>query len=79
MLELGATPKEVQKILADYKHLLDGVIPIDEHIAMKAFLLAAQTNKRIPLVDSPIAAVACENNAALMHRNEHFDCNSSSR
>jgi PIN domain nuclease of toxin-antitoxin system len=40
MLELGASPEEIQRILADYKHLLNGVVSIDEEIAMKALSLA---------------------------------------
>lgn len=72
MLELGASLDEVQKILADYMHLLDEVIPIDQDIALKALLLASQAAKRIPLVDSLIAAVACGNDATLIHRDQHF-------
>jgi len=49
MLGLGANLDETQKILADYKHLLDGVVPIDGAIAMNALALAAQANKRIPM------------------------------
>ena len=73
MLELGASSQEVQKILSDYKHLLDRVISIDEEIAMKALSLAEQANKRIPLVDSLIAAVACLKKATLLHRDQHFE------
>ena len=73
MLELGASPQEVQKILSDYKHLLDGVVSIDEEIAMKALSLAEQATKRIPLVDSLIAAVACLKKATLLHRDQHFE------
>ena len=49
MLDLGANLDETQKILADYRHLLDGVVPIDGAIAMNALALAAQANKRIPM------------------------------
>jgi predicted nucleic acid-binding protein len=73
MLELGASSEEVLKILSDYKHLLDGVVSIDEEIAMKAFSLAEQATKRIPLVDSLIAAVACLKKATLLHRDQHFE------
>ena len=73
MLELGANLEETQKILADYKHLLDGVVPIDGAIAMNALALAAQASKRIPMVDSLIAAVACQNQAILVHRDQHFE------
>jgi predicted nucleic acid-binding protein len=73
MLELGAISQEVQKILSDYKHLLDGVVSIDEEIAMKALSLAEQATKRIPLVDSLIAAVACLKKATLLHRDQHFE------
>ena len=73
MLELGASSQEVQKILSDYKHLLDGVVSIDEEIAMKALSLAEQATKRIPLVDSLIAAVACLKKATLLHRDQHFE------
>ena len=65
MLELGASPEEIQRILADYKHLLNGVVSIDEDIAVKALSLAQQAAKRIPLVDSLIAAVACLKKATL--------------
>jgi predicted nucleic acid-binding protein len=73
MLELGASLEEVEKILADYKHLLDGVVPIDGNIAMIALTLAAKASKRIPLVDSLIAAVALQKQATLVHRDQHFE------
>lgn len=73
MLELGVRPQEIQKILSDYKHLLDGVVSIDDEIAMKALSLAEQATKRIPLVDSLIAAVACLKKATLLHRDQHFE------
>lgn len=73
MLELGVRPQEIQKILSDYKHLLDGVVSIDEEIAMKALSLTEQATKRIPLVDSLIAAVACLKKATLLHRDQHFE------
>lgn len=73
MLELGASLEEVEKILADYKHLLDGVVPIDGDIAMKALSLSIKVGKRIPLVDSLIAAVACQKQATLVHRDQHFE------
>lgn len=73
MLELGAGPEEIQRILADYRHLLDGVVPIDEEVSMRALSLAAHATKRIPLVDSIIAAVACSQKAKLVHRDRHFD------
>jgi predicted nucleic acid-binding protein len=73
MLELGASSEEVLKILSDYKHLLDEVVSIDEETAMKAFSLAEQATKRIPLVDSLIAAVACLKKATLLHRDRHFE------
>lgn len=73
MLELGADSKEIQKVLSDYRHLLDGIVPIDEEISMRALALASQATKRIPLVDSVIAAVACSQKAKLVHRDRHFD------
>lgn len=73
MLALGAGLEETEKILADYKHLFDGVVPIDGDIAMKALSLSAQVGKRIPLVDSLIAAVALQKNATLVHRDQHFE------
>ena len=73
MFALGASLAEVEKILADYKHLLDGVVPIDGDIAMNALTLAAKASKRIPLVDSLIAAVACQKQATLVHRDQHFE------
>jgi predicted nucleic acid-binding protein len=73
MLALGASLEEVEKILADYKHLLDGVVPIDGDIAMNALSLSIKASKRIPLVDALIAAVACHKQATLVHRDQHFD------
>jgi predicted nucleic acid-binding protein len=73
MLDLGASLEEVEKILADYKHLLDGVVPIDADIAMDALSLSIKVGKRIPLVDSLIAAVACQKQATLVHRDQHFE------
>jgi len=51
--------------LADYKHLLDGVVPIDGAIAMNALTLVAKASKRIPMVDALIAAVAWQKQATL--------------
>lgn len=73
MLELGASLEEVEKILAGYNHLLDGVVPIDGNIAMNALTLATKACKRIPLVDSLIAAVALQKQATLVHRDQHFE------
>ena len=73
MLELGASLEGVEKILADYKHLLDGVVPIDGNTAMNALTLAAKASKRIPLVDALIAAVAWQKQATLVHRDQHFE------
>ena len=42
-------------------------------IAMKALSLAEQATKRIPLVDSLIAAVAYLKKATLLHRDQHFE------
>lgn len=73
MFELGASLEEINKTLADYQHLLDGVVPIDGDIALNALSLATQASKRIPLVDSLIAAVACQKQATLVHRDQHFE------
>ena len=40
---------------------------------MKALSLAQQAAKRIPLVDSLIAAVACLKKATLLHRDQNFE------
>ena len=73
MLELGASQEEIQNVISGYKRLLDGIISVDEDVAMKAFELAFQCPKRIPLVDSLIAAAACLQEALLVHRDSHFE------
>jgi predicted nucleic acid-binding protein len=67
MLDLGASQEEIQSVISGYKRLLDGII------SMKAFELAFQCPKRIPLVDSLIAAAACLQDALLVHRDSHFE------
>jgi predicted nucleic acid-binding protein len=73
MLELGASQEEIQIVVDGYRRLFDGIISIDEHVAMKAFALAVQSPKRIPLIDSLIAAAACLQEATLVHRDSHFE------
>lgn len=73
ILELGASQEEISIVLAGYRRLLDGIIAIDENVALKAFELAVKSPQRIPLIDSLIAATACMQDATLVHRDSHFD------
>jgi len=70
--ELGASDTEARQTAEAYRLLVNNVVTIDERLAFAAFDLARATPKRLPLVDSLIAAAASERGACLVHRDEHM-------
>ena len=54
--ELGASDAEARQTAEDYRLLVNDVVAIDDRLAFAAFDLARATPKRLPLVDSLIAA-----------------------
>ena len=70
--ELGASDTEARQTAEAYRLLVNDVVAIDERLAFAAFDLARATPKRLPLVDSLIAAAASERGACLVHRDEHM-------
>lgn len=70
--ELGATEDEVEDTLASYQLLFGDVAAVDAAVARAAFVLGCRTPRRLPLVDTLIAAVAQSREATLVHRDEHM-------
>lgn len=70
--DLGATEEEIADILNAYELLMAGIEAIGATTAKAAFSLGLQTPQRLPLIDALIAAVAQENEAILVHRDEHM-------
>jgi predicted nucleic acid-binding protein len=66
--ELGASDPEARQTAEAYRLLVNDVVAIDARLAFAAFDLARATPKRLPLVDSVIAAAASEHGACLVHR-----------
>jgi|SRR4051812_11169801 len=71
--ELGATEDEARRTVEDYLELLDEVVPVDESVAFTAFALGCALERRLPLVDSLIAAAAQGRSACLVHRDQHME------
>ncbi len=70
--ELGAAEDEVEEALASYQLLFGEVAAVDAAVARAAFVLGCRTQRRLPLVDALIAAVAQSREATLVHRDEHM-------
>ncbi|MDR1144735.1 MAG: PIN domain-containing protein [Verrucomicrobiales bacterium] len=61
-----------QGMVDNYLALFSAIIPIDGKIASEAFALSEQCPRRLPLVDSLIAAAAKTHGAVLVHRDAHM-------
>jgi predicted nucleic acid-binding protein len=70
--ELGAAEDEAEAVLASYQLLFGEVAPVDAATARAAFVLGCRTQRRLPLIDAFIAAVAQARGATLVHRDEHM-------
>jgi predicted nucleic acid-binding protein len=72
-LALGASTLEIAEMIGLCKALTSKFITIDVAIAERSLLLSSASNKRLPLVDSLIAACAAQEDATLLHRDQHFE------
>jgi predicted nucleic acid-binding protein len=70
--DLGQDQAQIQSVLADYRHMLSGVVAIDEAVAEASAELLHVVSTRLPLVDALIAAAARVQGAILVHRDAHL-------
>ena len=71
--DLGANDAEVENVIGLCKSLATRFIDIDVPIAERSLQLNAASTKRIPLADALIAACAAQEDAILLHRDQHFE------
>lgn len=64
--------QEFEQIVEDYRDLLARIAPVDEAVARRAVSLREATAKRLPAMDSLIAATAAQHNATLVHHDGYF-------
>jgi predicted nucleic acid-binding protein len=69
---LGYGVDEARSRGLEYASLAERVVPVDTATAVRAFDLSSLGARRIPLVDSLIAACASLSGAALVNRDAHF-------
>lgn len=69
---LGETVGDARQRALAYAGMCDEVVPVDTACATRAFELSQGAKRRIPLVDSLIAAAAQCAGATLLHRDAHF-------
>jgi len=60
------------EILESYRLLFNRIVAIDEAVVLRAIALREATSKRLPAMDSLIAATAAHHGATLVHRDAHF-------
>ncbi len=70
--ELGASPAEIAEMIRFCKMLATRFIDISVSIAERSFELSVLASARVPLVDALIAACAAQEQATLLHRDQHF-------
>lgn len=70
--ELGADEQGISGLVAHYKQLVDGIVPVDASIAERSDDVIRAATARIPLVDALIASAARTRDAILVHRDSHF-------
>lgn len=70
--ELGASPAEIAEMIRHCKMLATRFIDITVGIAERSFELSVLASARVPLVDALIAACAAQEQATLLHRDQHF-------
>jgi predicted nucleic acid-binding protein len=63
---------EFHEILESYRQLFNRILPIDEAVVLRAITLRESAARRLPALDSLIAATAAHHNAILVHRDRHF-------
>ena len=78
LVELHARLREIDRteeytdMVDSYRPLFAEILPMDQHVALRANTLREVAQKRIPAIDSMIAATAAVHNAILVHRDPHF-------
>lgn len=60
------------EMLEFYRLLLSHIYPADESVILRAIALRQTSTRRLPALDSIIAATAAHHNAVLVHRDGHF-------
>jgi predicted nucleic acid-binding protein len=70
--ELGASDREVERVLSEYELLFSEIVSLDAAIARAAFAIGSRTPRRLPLADALVAAAAQARDAVLVHRDEHM-------
>ena len=63
---------ESHEILESYRLLFNRILPIDEAVVLRAITLRESAAKRLPALDSLIAATAAHHDAILVHRDRHY-------
>lgn len=64
--------EEFTDMVESYRPLFAEILPMDQHVALRANTLRDVARKRIPAIDSMIAATAAVHDAVLVHRDPHF-------
>jgi predicted nucleic acid-binding protein len=59
-------------VLYEYEALFTDIVPVDAAVAKAALAIGCRTPRRLPLVDTLIAAAAQTRDAILVHRDEHM-------
>jgi predicted nucleic acid-binding protein len=72
VVDLGASTEETITLVSDYVELFTAIVSIDAGTASMAFTIGCRCAKRLPIVDSFIAAAAYQQTAVLVHRDEHM-------
>lgn len=70
--DLGSSPSDARRVVADYQGTFAEVVPVDATIALLSFDLSVRMPERLPLVDALIAAAAFSRQACLVHRDKHL-------
>ena len=70
--ELGADESCINEEVATATVFVSRVVPVNVDIATTAFDVYAKTPKRLPIIDSLIAATAVCEGARLIHRDRHM-------
>jgi predicted nucleic acid-binding protein len=68
----GASAGRIAEVWANYRSMIDAVLPVDERVAARAVELRRAARSRVPLVDLLIAAAADLRGATLVHRDPHM-------
>jgi predicted nucleic acid-binding protein len=71
-LKLVNRSEAFEQVVDEYRLFFSEIAPIDESVALGAIDLRQKAARRIPAIDSIIAATAAHHNAILVHRDPHF-------